>query len=119
MLILKRLLNTLLKLTLLILCFLSVFGCASVSKTMDSWVGHHESELIQSWGPPDQVVPDGKGGSILIYSSYVNLGQSPGVIKQVGYITTYTAPQARGYNRTRMFYVDKDGKIYSWRWKGL
>jgi len=26
-------------------------GCASnINKTMQSWVGHHQSELIASWG---------------------------------------------------------------------
>lgn len=102
----------------LVVCSILVFGCASVSKTMDSWVGSHQSQLIQSWGPPNQVVSDGAGGSVLIYSSYVNLGQTPGTINQWGYTTTYTAPQNRGYERTRMFYVDSKGIIYSWRWQG-
>ncbi|MDP3113256.1 MAG: hypothetical protein Q8M98_00640 [Candidatus Cloacimonadaceae bacterium] len=101
-----------------LLVLLASTGCASVNKTMNSWVGSHQSQLIQSWGPPNQVVSDGAGGSVLIYSSYVNLGQTPGTINQWGYTTTYTAPQSRGYERTRMFYVDSKGIIYSWRWQG-
>jgi len=104
---------------ILILAILSTSGCASIGKRMDSWVGHHQSELIHSWGPPNQIVSDGAGGSILIYSSYVNLGQTPGTINHWGYRTTYTAPQNHGYQRTRMFYVDSKGIIYSWRWQGL
>jgi len=96
-------------------------GCATtINKTMDSWVGRHQSELIASWGPPNRVADDGKGGRILIYGSYVDLGQTPGRgdVDYFGNIT-YTAPQQRGYTRTRMFYVDSDGYIYSWRWQGL
>ena len=44
----------------------SVFltGCATeTNNMMQSWVGHHQSELIASWGPPLQVASDGKGSS--------------------------------------------------------
>ena len=96
-------------------------GCAAnVNKMMESWVGHHQSELILAWGPPNQVSSDGKGGQVLIYSGYVNLGQTPGRAN-VDYFgnVTYTAPQQQGYQRTRMFYVDPNGYIYAWRWQGL
>jgi len=95
-------------------------GCASISNTMQSWVGSHKSALILSWGPPQQIHSDGAGGEVLVYGQYVDLGQAPGQVQSNyygGY--TYTAPQQRGYSRTRMFYVDSDGIIYNWRWKGL
>jgi hypothetical protein len=96
-------------------------GCASqVNKVMDSWVGHHQSEVIAEWGPPQSTASDGKGGTILIYGNYVNLGQQPGQARTDYYgNTTYTAPQQMGYQRTRMFYVDERGYIYSWRWQGM
>lgn len=96
-------------------------GCATdINNKMDSWVGHHQSELIASWGPPNQISTDGKGGTVLVYGSYVNLGQRPGRGKvDVFGNLTYTAPQQRGYTRTRMFYVDTKGYIYSWRWQGM
>jgi hypothetical protein len=86
---------------------------------MQSWVGKHQSSLIASWGPPQQISTDGKGGSVLIYGQYVDFGQSPGQghIDSYGNFT-YTAPKQRGYQRTRMFYVDPNGYIYGWRWKG-
>lgn len=105
----------------LILAILLTWGCASrVNEVMQSWVGKHQSDLIQAWGPPQQTAGDGKGGTILIYSSYVNLGQSPGQVTSYspGY-ATYTAPQQQGYQRTRMFYVNSDGYIYNWRWQGF
>lgn len=107
----------------LFLLVLTIFssGCATqTNEKMQSWLGHHQSELIASWGPPQKTASDGKGGTILIYESYVNLGQNPGraTTDYYGNIT-YTAPQQRGYNRARMFYVNPEGKIYSWRWRGL
>jgi hypothetical protein len=98
----------------------AVAGCVSPSQTMQTWVGHHQSELIASWGPPQSTASDGAGGTILIYGGYVNLGQQPGQIVNNGYGNySYTAPQQQGYQRSRMFYVNSNGIIYSWRWQGL
>lgn len=96
-------------------------GCASkINETMQSWVGHHQADLIASWGPPNQRASDGKGGEILIYISQVDMGQTPGraTTDYFGNVT-YTAPTQNSYQRTRMFYIDQDGYIYHWRWKGL
>ena len=35
---------------------------------MKSWEGAHISRLIRSWGPPQEIVSDGAGGRIYIYS---------------------------------------------------
>lgn len=99
-----------------------VQGCAilSPSKVMDSWVGHHQSELIASWGPPTRTADDGKGGTILIYEYYRDLGQKEGraYVDYRGNIR-YTDPKQRGYTAVRMFYVDENGIIYYWRRQGL
>ncbi len=93
--------------------------CSSPSKLMQSWVGSTKAQLYQSWGPPQSVTDDGQGGEILIYGSYVNLGQQPGkVYNNYDGSVGYTAPQQQGYTRTRMFYVNKSGVIYNWRWQG-
>ena len=107
------------KKSLVLLLCLGLVGCASTQKIMDSWVGHHQSELIASWGPPTTVTSDGKGGSILVYRWDVNLGQTPGkaTVDYWGNVT-YTNPQQRGYVRSRMFYVDERGYIYHWRSQG-
>ncbi len=99
---------------------LCVSGCTSPSKVMQSWVGSHQSDLIASWGPPNRTASDGKGGTILIYEQYVNLGQTPGhaTTDYFGNIT-YTAPQQQGYQRSRMLWVDENGVIYRWKWKGF
>lgn len=105
---------------IIILVMLSTGCAAKLNRQMESWVGHHQSELIASWGPPNQTASDGKDGTILIYGNYVNLGQTPGQVRTDYYGNmAYTAPQQRGYNRTRMFYVDTRGYVYSWRWQGM
>jgi len=71
---------------------------------MDSWMGHHKSELIQSWGPPTRYEMDGKGGEILIYEKSITRGQVIG--------NTYYENTKHPYN---MFYADQNGKLYYWR----
>jgi hypothetical protein len=72
--------------------------------TMDSWLGHHKSELIQSWGPPSRYEDDGKGGQILIYERKQ--------IRGTVVYNTYYEKTSYPYN---MFYADSEGKIYYWR----
>jgi hypothetical protein len=92
-------------------------GCAAnVNKMMESWVGHHQSELILAWGPPNQVSSDGKGGQVLIYSGYVNLGQTPGRAN-VDYFgnVTYTAPQQKT-KKTKGQVLDLDSHTAGCDW---
>ena len=78
----------------IIIIITMIQSCASrVTKIMESWVGHHESELIASWGPPSRIMPDGKGGHILIYEFYRDFGYSPGYIYQYGDIIWYELPK--------------------------
>ncbi|MCH8269323.1 MAG: hypothetical protein IH846_17620 [Acidobacteria bacterium] len=115
----------------------------NTNNRMQGWVGHHESELIQSWGPPTETADDGAGGKILIYryeKSYTTPGKAvtrtkttPSVIcargpgiqpcNDVGSTSTSTTvitpPKTRTYVQSRMFYVNKKGYVYSWRWRGL
>jgi hypothetical protein len=76
-------------------------------QTMDSWLGSHKSALIQSWGPPSRYESDGKGGEILVYEQKSTRGAVIG--------NTY---QERTTYPYKMFYADKDGKIYYWRTGG-
>ena len=110
----------LIKLSTFVLLSVILSGCWTVSKKMESWVGSHKSQLYQSWGPPHRVTEDGQGGEILIYEAYVNTGQTPGYIAPNSYGGyRYTAPRQNGYNKSRMFYVNNRGIVYSWRWRGL
>ena len=98
---------------LLVFFVIGLSGCVTsshrLSDAMDSWKGSHQSELIaSSWGPPARTTPDGKGGTVLIYEKYqtVHTGDS-----------RYSHYKKIIHVGTRMFYVNKDGIIYSWRWK--
>jgi hypothetical protein len=50
---------------MILIAGLLLSGCAGVETSMNSWMGTHQSELIKSWGPPQQEYSDGKGGKIL------------------------------------------------------
>lgn len=90
-------------------------GCANrINKMMTSWVGHHYSELLESWGAPDRIVEDGRGGKIIVYEEYVG-GGSRGCVSPSGHVRLRNT----GYVRKREFFTDQDGIIRAWRWKGL
>lgn len=126
--------------TLFILFLL--MGCGAINKTMNSWMNHHYSELIGLWGPPTQVYDDGNGGRILVYiytSTYTTPATSTTTTNSNAYgnatiydnmiwgnvnsttqsSTTYNPAQTYEYTAYRMFWINKSGYVYSWRWKGL
>jgi len=91
-----------------------VFWSNKAQEVMESWVGQHESDLIASWGPPNKIMPDGKGGTVLDYSHYRDFGYR-GYIDRFGNLYGYPL----GYTADRYFYVDSNGIIYNFKWKGL
>jgi hypothetical protein len=125
-----------LKVAVVSLTLLLLIGCVKrINTAMNSWMGVHESVLLQRWGPPSQVVGDGQGGKIFVYANQrqwttpdtrqqtttVN-GRVDGYGNISGTATTTTtgsAPTVQGYTATRMFYINSSGYVYSWRWKGL
>ena len=120
---------------------LLVTGCITPGKMneiMSSWVGDNANNLIASWGPPQQVMPDGSGGQILIYlqdrqstspgystttsSASANAWGNYNYATATGYGTSNTVttpPKTDRWTVSRSFWVDKDGRIYRWAWKGL
>ena len=111
-------------------------GCFAkrVNSIMRSWQGHHYSELIMSWGPPQAVYNDGQGGRILVWTA-VRQWTTPGTATttvsghatvydnyiwgQARALTEYRPPQTHGYTAWRMFRINQRGMIYSWSWRGL
>lgn len=76
----------------------------ALKKRMDSWLNHHKSELLQSWGPPTRRTDDGSGGEILSWESSRTSG---------GFIgNNYIRNTNIDY---RDFYCDSQGRIYRWR----
>jgi hypothetical protein len=92
---------------------------SKVTRIMDSWVGHYESELIAAWGPPTKIVRDNKGGKVLMYESLKGTWGDEKDKRIVGGAQYPTPPRQPGYAATRIFHVSKKGIIYSWKWSGL
>ena len=92
---------------------------STVTRIMDSWVGHYESELHAAWGPPTSTRPDGKGGKVVTYESLKGIWGNEKDKRIVGGAHYSTKPRQRGYAATRVFYVNEEGIIYSWKWSGL
>jgi hypothetical protein len=109
-----------LSLVLLIISIIFISGCGlrakrAVEKEMKSWVGRHKSDLIASWGNPQDITPDGKGGTVLFYSQLVKKSvQFKDPLAKMS-----RPPHIRKYFRTRTFYVNSEGYIYDYKWDGL
>ncbi|CAN5308189.1 hypothetical protein BH09BAC2_BH09BAC2_05330 [soil metagenome] len=72
---------------------------------MNSWMGHPEYELIQSWGSPTRRDSDGQGGEILIYEDTrrISIPDIDG--------TTF----GRTFTDYKEMFVNSQKKIYYWR----
>ena len=92
----------------------STIATKKMDEIMKSWIGYHQSELIASWGPPEKITIDGKGGSVLDYSHYKNQGS---IAFRDPWGNVHVRPT--GYKATRYFYVNPDGIIYRVKWQRL
>jgi hypothetical protein len=120
---------------LVVLLLVGLVGCvARMNRVMSSWVGNSYGNVIAAWGPPDQVLDDGSGGKILVYTrvrSYTAPGtattQTSGTAAANGSTlygtatstTTYTPGQTYSWKIYRMFWLDKNGIVYRWSWRGF
>ena len=117
-----------LRLFLLAVAIVFFTGCQTDQQrnaVMASWMGHNVNDLIASWGAPDNVMADGKGGQILIYDKSGQLvlpGETTTTINAYGstaVANSYTTPgTVIKLRRQRMFWVDSNGTIYRWAWRG-
>lgn len=109
----------------LLLVIAAFAGCASTDKTMESWLGYHQSDLTARWGHPKQVLNDGQGGMIFMYparscasagttygSAYTTYGSAAGH-------KIYNPQPNASYKAYRMFWIDSNGRIYRSSSKGL
>ncbi len=109
----------------LLLVIAAFAGCASIDKTMESWMGHHQSDLIARWGPPKRVLNDGQGGMIFMFPtrSCAPAGTAKTTVTGSAYGSAYTTygsatghkiynPQPNAsYKAYRMFWIDSNGEI--------
>ncbi|MDB5200500.1 MAG: hypothetical protein JWO92_2463 [Chitinophagaceae bacterium] len=87
-------------------------SCAPSQKALDAkedalfnkWLNYSKARLIQTWGQPDSIVTDGKGGEILIYKE--------GVDYKSVMNGKYTGAQ---FSVRKQMYVNADSTIYYWK----
>jgi hypothetical protein len=72
------------------------FGCSSINQLTQDGIGQPISTIINSWGPPSRVAPDGRGGSVYIWEQWVATGYGS------------------GYLRVSTYWADSNGIIYKW-----
>jgi len=82
---------------LILLLLLLTLGCSAINELTRDGIGQPISTIIDHWGSPTRVIPNGKGGSIYIWEQWVPTGWY------------------NGYLRTNTFFVDSNGIIYKWR----
>src|SRR2546427_1328011 len=81
-------------LLLVMLVAMTGTGCvAHINEMMESWKGHNISELIASWGPPQQIIDVGDEGKIYVWAK-VRSFTSPGTA------TTTTTENATAFGNT-------------------
>ena len=97
---------------------------------MASWVGKDVNHLLRAWGPPALVLPDGSGGRIYCFRlgrshtssgsayTYHQFHGSPGHLQGSSY-TTYGPRRTAHWTVSRNFWVNAEGRVYKWEWRGL
>lgn len=113
---------------LILILLLPVAAFSQIGKDdeiMSSWVGKHQAELIRSWGAPDRVTSDGKGGKVLVYvQTYGSVRQEDGEydteIDNYGRAIKVWKPGQTiddRFRAFRSFFVNPKGIIYYYRWE--
>jgi len=99
-----------------LLIFVLFVGCATTNTKaiMESWIDHHKSELIKSWGPPNRITSDGQGGQILIYENSTTNAYTFNNLFGVELDNPVTTVNTR--TQYYQFYTNSRGTIYHIRW---
>ena len=79
------------KILLLLLC-IGLFGCATTSGTMKSWIGETETKLLSSWGAPDNALTLSDGSKVYTWKRLWgngNLGRQTFTISAEGKVISW------------------------------
>lgn len=111
------------KTILLIILALSLSSCFMVTNSMRRFEGRHVTSLYAEWGYPAEVYDDGGGGRVLVYTeprgTYYCPPSLSGETSRRGVLIRYAPEVIASYEARRVFWVDKNGIVYKWLWKGL
>lgn len=113
---------------LLIAVLVALSGCATTAnyeKTLKSWVGASELDLVRSWGPPQSTHTTG-GRTFLVYSSARSV-LMPGVqptytantYGNTTYVNSHGGMPAQNLNfQCQTTFEVSNEKIVGWSWRG-
>ena len=82
---------------------------------MQTWIGHHYSEMIQSWGAYTRMIEDGSGGYIYIWETHSTSAIYTSPIT-IGDYTSYMTQGGDVSLNYRDVFVNKDGTIVRIKW---
>lgn len=80
-------------------------ACSSSKNTEDQWVGKTKQSLIKSWGTPVRTFDNNSEGDILVYADQIYDESNKNDSREAG----------SSYWNHIYFYVDKSGKVSSFR----
>lgn len=92
-----------------LLCVLLLCGTACTSMTQ--WQGQSKSDLINHWGAPSAIRIDTDGGKIYEYKE-VNTCTFPGAER-----LSADPRNSFKFHTYRLFWVNSEGFVYSWKYK--
>jgi len=81
----------------ILLLLVLAFGCSSISELRKDGIGQPISTVIDRYGLPSRVTPDGMGGSVYIWEKWV------------------AADYGGGHLWSTTYWVDSKGIIYGWK----
>jgi len=111
------------KTVILVVLALSLSSCLMVTNSMRRFEGRNVTDLYAAWGPPAEAYDDGNGGLVLVYTEARGTYYCPPSlsweISRRGTLIRYAPEVIASYDARRVFWVDKNGVVYKWMWKGL
>jgi len=82
-----------------------------ISKTMDTWKGATEHQIILTFGAPSSTTSDGAGGKILVYSQEQSITYYNRLYTNSGITSSNTYKD----NLFMQFFIDSTGIVYNWK----
>ncbi len=113
----------------LFLMILFIQGCATTAKfesKLNSWVGYSERDLIESWGPPNNVYQVDSNQKIISYNKSMdvalpNFGKTyqTSFVGNTAYTTSYGTDSPGSVNFScKVSFTIENGMIIAWRHEG-